>query len=631
VHGTARFRRAGAILFLSLCAAAAGVPGGGLRALVLSESLLPDASAATAYPFNPWAEPVHPPVPTELPLPPVPPTTAPVPVNPTPGVPIGPVYPPYLGGYQYGVPANVYAAYYRAAAAMRLRDAGCHLSWAMLAGVGKIESGHARGGDLYADGTTRTRIIGIALDGSRAGTATVPDSDNGIWDGDARWDHAVGPMQFLPGTWRNFGQDGNSDGRRDPHNMHDSALAAATYLCAGGRDLATTSGLQAAIFAYNPSSAYVAAVIAWINVYRQSGVPVPAPQGPTTPPSTHSAPPTATQTPTHRPSHPPSTAKPSPTRTTTASPTPTASPSGTPPDTATPTPTVSETPAPNSPTPTGTACPSDTASPSATASPTGTPTDCPTGTATPTNCPTGSAAPGATASEALPSDPTGAPSCPVPSAPAPSAGPPAAPSDGSTDAPTSEPSGGTGQPTSSGSSQPPALPTKRDKPVAREEKPASTPAVASSSESSATHAPTPTAPPDPADATARITVGTIAVGAGRADPDLVGTLTVTPVRDGWQVSVEHLRGLGGTVRHLDQLDPRIKESIAAQFGTAAGRAVVLVAVLDEDVVTALRAVRRTADAPTSAAGTEARIAFGRAAAAAGLSARDVDYLIALAR
>jgi hypothetical protein len=103
------------------------------------------------------------------------------------------------------------------------------------------------------------------------------------------------------------------------------------------------------------------------------------------------------------------------------------------------------------------------------------------------------------------------------------------------------------------------------------------------------------------------------------------------VRDGWQVSVEHLRGLGGTVRHLDQLDPRIKESIAAQFGTAAGRAVVLVAVLDEDVVTALRAVRRTADAPTSAAGTEARIAFGRAAAAAGLSARDVDYLIALAR
>jgi hypothetical protein len=167
--------------------------------------------------------------------------------------------------------------------------------------------------------------------------------------------------------------------------------------------------------------------------------------------------------------------------------------------------------------------------------------------------------------------------------------------------------------------------------VAREEEPASTPAVASSSESSGTHTPTPTAPPDPADATARITVGTIATGAGRADPDLVGTLTVTPIRDGWQVSVEHLRGLGGTVRHLDQLDPRIKESIVAQYGTAAGHAVLLVAVLDEDVVTALRAVRRTADEPTSAAATEARIAFGRAAAAAGLSARDVDYLIAAAQ
>ncbi|MGH8835148.1 MAG: lytic murein transglycosylase [Actinomycetes bacterium] len=625
MRSTARFRRAGAILFLSLCAAAAGVPGGGLRALVLSESLLPDASAATAYPFNPWAEPVHPPVPTELPLPPVPPTTVPSPANPTPGVPIG-VYPPYLGGYQYGVPANVYAAYYRAAAALRLRDVGCHLSWAMLAGVGKIESGHARGGDLYADGTTRARIIGIALDGSRPGTATVPDTDDGIWDGDARWDHAVGPMQFLPGTWRRFGQDGNSDGRRDPHNMHDSALAAATYLCAGGRDLATSSGLQAAIFAYNPSSAYVAAVIAWINVYRQSGVPVPAPQGPSTPPPTHTSSPTATRSPTHTPT----TAKPSPTSTTSR--TPTASPTVTPTDTATPTPTVSATPTPtDGSTAPGTACP--TATPTDTASPTGTPTDCPTGTPTPTDCPTGTAAPGATASEALPSDPTGAPSCPAPSAPAPSPAPSegqtAAPSDGSTGAPADDSSGGTSQP--SGSSEPSALPAKDENPVAREEEPASTPAVASSSESSGQHEPTPTAPPDPADATALITVGTIGTGAGRADPDLVGTLTVTPIRDGWQVSVEHLHGLGGTVRHLDQLDARIKESIAAQYGTAAGHAVVLVAVLDEDVVTALRAVRRTADEPTSAAATEARIAFGRAAAAAGLSARDVDYLIATAQ
>ena len=85
------------------------------------------------------------------------------------------------------------------------------------------------------------------------------------------------------------------------------------------------------------------------------------------------------------------------------------------------------------------------------------------------------------------------------------------------------------------------------------------------------------------------------------------------------------------MRHLDQLDARIKASIAAQYGTAAGPAVVLVAVLDEDAVTALRAVRRTADEPNSAAAREARIAFGRIAAAAGLSARDVDYLITVAQ
>ncbi|HKE52274.1 MAG TPA: lytic murein transglycosylase [Actinomycetes bacterium] len=613
---TARFRRAGAVVFLSLCAAAAGVPGGGLRALMGSESLLGDPSAASAYPFNPWADPVHPPVPTPLPLPPVPPTTVPS-QGATPGVPADPVYPPYLGGYQYGVPANVYAAYVRAAAAMRLRDLGCHLSWAMLAGVGRIESGHARGGDLYADGTSRTRIIGIALDGSRPGTATVPDSDNGAWDGDTRWDHAVGPMQFLPGTWRHFGQDGNSDGRRDPHNMHDAALAAATYLCAGGRDLATSSGLQAAIFAYNPSAAYVAAVIAWINVYRQAGVPVPAPQGPSTPPPTHTASPTAPNTQTHRPSHPPTTASPTPTPRTPKTRPPTASPTGTPPDTAAPTPTVDPTPT-DGPTPTGTGCP--TATPTDTTSPSGTPTDCP------PVCPTGTPTPSAAATEAQP-DP--APSCPAPS-PAASPAPTAAPSDGSTGAPTSDPAGGTGQP--AGSSRPAAEPAKKEKPVAREQEPASTPAVASSSESSGKHSPTPTAPPNPADATARITVGTIASGAVRvADPDLVGTITVTPVRDGWQVSVEHLRGFGGTVRHLDQLDARIKESIAAQYGTAAGRAVVLVAVLDEDAVTALRAVRRTADEPNSAAAREARIAFGRIAAAAGLSARDVDYLITVAQ
>ena len=619
MRSTSRFRRAAAVLLLSLCAAAAGGPGGGLRALVLSESLSPDASATTAYPFNPWLVPVHPPVPGPLPLPPIVPTPVPVP-TPTgsvTGTPIPPGYP--YGSFQYGIPANVFAAYYRAAAMMRTRDIGCHLSWSMLAGIGQIESGHARGGDLYADGTSRTRIIGIALDGSQPGYATISDSDNGAWDGDTRWDHAVGPMQFLPGTWRRFGQDGNTDQRRDPHNMYDSALAAATYLCAGGRDLATDAGLRAALYAYNPSDAYVAAVLAWIAVYRQSGIPIPPQPGPSTPPPTPSTSPKPKPTPT---------ATRTPTATPTATPT-TAAPSPTPSDPTTPTATPSETAAPATPT----ACATPTATPTetATATPTATPTDCPTGPTcppggTPTVTPTD---PSAAPPNAVPDDPSSPPpTCPAPSGTAPSPEPSGAPSG----SPSSEPSG---SPTGGGSTgSPEAVPAKEESPVAREESPAATAVSASSSSAeSGPQSPTPTAPPNPGESQASVAVETIAASADAsaneaAAADVVGTLTVGWSGTSWTVSVDHLRGMGGSVRYLDQLAPRVRASIAAEYGAAADRAVALVAVLDEDVVTALRAVRRTADEPTSAAAVEARKEFGRVAAVAGLSARDVAYLVA---
>lgn len=44
---------------------------------------------------------------------------------------------------------------------------GCHLPWTLLAGIGRIESGHAGGGRV---------------------------------DGNGTYDRAVGPMQFLPTT-----------------------------------------------------------------------------------------------------------------------------------------------------------------------------------------------------------------------------------------------------------------------------------------------------------------------------------------------------------------------------------------------------------------------------------------------
>ena len=105
-------------------------------------------------------------------------------------------------------------------------------------------------------------------------------------------------------------------------------------------------------------------------------------------------------------------------------------------------------------------------------------------------------------------------------------------------------------------------------------------------------------------------------------------MTVDWSGDHWQVSVDHLHGFGGSVRFLDQLAPRVKDSIAAQYGAAADHSVALIAVLDEPVVDALREARATAAEPTAQRAAAARVAFGRVAAAAGLSTRDVAYLIA---
>lgn len=161
------------------------------------------------------------------------------------------------------IPELVLRAYQRAA---NEAPESCGLRWEVLAGIGKIESNHARGGRLTADGDTVTPIVGPVLNGSGP-IAAIGDSDDGRWDGDPVWDRAVGPMQFIPGTWKRFATDGNNDGTASPHNMWDAAASAAAYLCAGGADLSTDAGLRSALLRYNRSTAYVNNVIRWINAY----------------------------------------------------------------------------------------------------------------------------------------------------------------------------------------------------------------------------------------------------------------------------------------------------------------------------------------------------------------------------
>ena len=117
-----------------------------------------------------------------------------------------------------------YLALYRSAAAT---CAG--LPWTVLAGIGAVETGHG---------------------------ANVHRSVKG----------AVGPMQFLPSTFAEYGVDGDGDGVADIHNPADAIYSAARYLCLWGAGRGGQA-LYDAIWAYNHADWYVRLVINYANAY----------------------------------------------------------------------------------------------------------------------------------------------------------------------------------------------------------------------------------------------------------------------------------------------------------------------------------------------------------------------------
>jgi hypothetical protein len=185
-----------------------------------------------------------------------------------PGVPKGSGDQVIAGASANGIPAAALAAYQRAAQVIDSADKGCNIDWTLIAAIGRVESNHGRygGNTLDGNGVSRPGIYGIPLDGSN-GTSKIADTDAGQYDNDPQYDRAVGPMQFIPSTWSVVGVDGDSDGKRDPQDIDDAALATAVYLCSGDEDLSTTDGQKSAVYRYNHSQEYVDLVLSIMRAY----------------------------------------------------------------------------------------------------------------------------------------------------------------------------------------------------------------------------------------------------------------------------------------------------------------------------------------------------------------------------
>jgi membrane-bound lytic murein transglycosylase B len=175
---------------------------------------------------------------------------------------------PLFGGR---IPLVAYDAYRSASRSAPTITDSCEVDWAVVAGIAQVESRHGRidpDHRLTSDGDVEPPIRGRPLDGT-SGTQTIADSDDGELDGDSTWDRAMGPLQFIPTTWRELGRDGNADGETDPDNLYDSALTAVAHLCLREPGNYSDRGeLRRALIAYNASGRYADDVLRWVDRYR---------------------------------------------------------------------------------------------------------------------------------------------------------------------------------------------------------------------------------------------------------------------------------------------------------------------------------------------------------------------------
>ncbi|MGK5444716.1 lytic murein transglycosylase [Micromonospora sp. URMC 105] len=171
-------------------------------------------------------------------------------------------------GARVGISPVAMQAYGYAELVLAETNRSCQLSWTTLAAIGYVESRHgqANGAGLQSTGRAEPEIIGDPLDG-QGGRMRITDTDRGLFDRDTVYDRAIGPMQFIPTTWQEIGADADNDGRKDPHDLDDAALAAGRYLCKGGRNMTIPGDWWGAILSYNDVRRYAQDVFDRANQY----------------------------------------------------------------------------------------------------------------------------------------------------------------------------------------------------------------------------------------------------------------------------------------------------------------------------------------------------------------------------